>query len=254
MIVKEKKEGFLLISQHEHATISGELADQWRDPHMMNKQREEVVTAIREHDRGWIELDAHPLWNEDQHKPYSFWDYPETIKLAHYTKGIDEVEEETSYGAYLSSLHYDSFFTKSEQSEAAERFLDRERTRRQRIEALLDSKSFQYTDTHLELLQFCDDLSLYCCMNEPGALKEKELSWFRDGFRQRFSFAPDGVLAHWKDEKTVTLHPYPFKEEVEISVPYREVTRKEVEEYGLVDAYRKACVESYPVLFVPEGN
>ena len=72
MIVRARSSSFCCLTQHYHAQVAGRLAEQWPLPHFAAPaRRDEVLLAIREHDRGWIPLNEAPGWNEQQQAPYS---------------------------------------------------------------------------------------------------------------------------------------------------------------------------------------
>ncbi|MDR7075594.1 hypothetical protein J2Y03_000582 [Neobacillus niacini] len=195
MIIREREDSFILITQHDHAKISGEIAQHWEDEYFKGEERkEEAVLAISEHDRGWIEADSAPLWNSHQQKTYTFMDYPLESKIACYKKGIDEVEKMSKYASLLCSAHYASFL-QYEENPIAQKFMEDESTRRLRLLKqcgilgnMAKEKLFHH---HLSILKWCDNLSLYICLNEPGAKKENEYSFFRNGISPTFSFAND---------------------------------------------------------------
>nr|AYQ72090.1 DUF3891 family protein [Cohnella candidum] len=110
MIIREIQDSFVMVTQHDHALLSGEIAKHFTDPYFVDgAYRADVELAIREHDRGWIRLDDAPIWNDRDAKPFSFMDYPLLPKLTHYRLGIDEVQAQSEYAALLCSMHYCSF-------------------------------------------------------------------------------------------------------------------------------------------------
>jgi hypothetical protein len=122
-----------MITQHDHANISGQIAQNWKGDYFKDVERkEEVLLGIREHDRGWIEPDSAPLWNSIQLKPYDFVEYPLESKVVFYKKGIDEVETISIYAGLLCSAHYASFL-QYEENPIATKFMDEETTRRLRL-------------------------------------------------------------------------------------------------------------------------
>ncbi|MFD1019349.1 DUF3891 family protein [Thalassobacillus hwangdonensis] len=256
MIVNQAGDHFIMINQHDHARVSGEIVMNWKQDFLLrSKLREEADWAIGEHDRAWIQLDKKPLWNEEKERPYSFIDYPLEPKLDAYRQGLDEISETSAYAAILCSLHYSSFFPEGAKEPAIQTFLNDERNRREQLknEMDMDIPSYLY-DLHFKRLQFCDDLSLYVCMQEPGVSKANELSWFKDGFRQSFEFAPNGMIAHWEDEKTVSIDPFPLEKPFEIQIPYRKVTKQAIDEHGLQQAWDGAAVDYRKVRFERRRN
>ncbi len=252
MIVNEKEDHFLLIAQHDHALVSGEIVLHWKKKFLLrSKLREEADWAVSQHDRAWIPLDRHPRWNEEKERPYSFIDYPLTDKLQAYQNGIQEVAERSNYAAMLCSSHYQSFFSKDDKDPVIQQFIEEEENRRQELEAAMKMEvPSDIYQLHFERLQFCDDLSLYVCMQDPGIAKEEEVSWFRNGFRQQFDVAPEGIMPKWLDEERVALDPFPFEHEFEVRVPYRILYKSEVEEHGIEKAYHDAEVRERAVTFV----
>ncbi|MGN7312360.1 DUF3891 family protein [Alkalicoccobacillus gibsonii] len=214
MIIRKQDQMFHCIRQHDHAYISGEIAKHWIEP-----VSESVLTGVYEHDRAWIPLDEKVRVATNQQMPYDFISFPLEWKLAAYTKGVDEVEVHSPYSAFLCSKHYCSFFSGSITSEpGVSEFLTHEENRQQSILNTLEvSPSASERSQDFTLLQFCDDLSLYICMNPPGIRKSDEVSWFKNGFAQLFPFAPKGIQAEWKTESEIMLEPFPFKESLTLT-------------------------------------
>ncbi|MGI9456913.1 MAG: DUF3891 family protein [Aeoliella sp.] len=72
---------WLLISQVEHARISGELAAAWRAAPSPPAVRNELLAASTHHDDGWAAAEAHPPLDPAQGRPYSFLDLPRDDSL-----------------------------------------------------------------------------------------------------------------------------------------------------------------------------
>lgn len=65
MISREQDESFVMVKQHEHGRVAGEFALHFKEEQVpAGKRQEEVVWAISNHDRGWIDLDETPFWND----------------------------------------------------------------------------------------------------------------------------------------------------------------------------------------------
>jgi len=252
MIVLNTKQGMLLFEQHHHALVSGVMAKYWRvDAFIGEHIREQVEYAVAQHDRAWIPLDQLPLWNEDKQQPYAFTDYPMNEKMLRYQEGVNQVEDRSKYGALLCSLHYRSFFPEKSKDQAIQSFIDYEEKRQKKLKIELDEKvGDKAIKVHFDLLQFWDNLSLYCCMNEQGVNKEHELSWFRDGFPQQFAFAPDGIIAHWHGEDTVVLDPFPFESSFQVDIPFRRFRHDQIEEIGFTQAWKDSALHNRKVTFI----
>lgn len=213
MIVRETDKGFRLIAQHDHGLASGDFARNFSEEWIGEPLRDDVHFAVSHHDVGWERLDSEVLWNGERGRPYSFVDYPAEAKMAAYTEGLDAVEAHSPYAALLCSAHYGSFVRRSEVP-AEVCFRKREELRRERIEA-----SMAVPDTFgrdFRLLQLCDDLSLFVCLNEPG----KEISsWHKGGFE----FSGRRFHPVWEGGDSLRFEPNPLSEDFEISLPYRVV-------------------------------
>lgn len=243
MIILEREHEFVMVAQHDHAGVSRDVAQNWRDDYFLGKERKNsVVLAVREHDRCWIEPDKEPLWNEQTQQPYSFMDYPGSPKLSFYAKGIDEIVRMDPYAGLLCSLHYASFL-KDATSTIGKDFWNQEKRRQKGLLNELGIQKDKLLFFHLNLLKFCDNLSLYICLNDPGTPKEQEHYFYRNGFPQKFSFADNqSIHAEWINQHTVSLSYTPFKNNLQVSMPYKAVEKKLIKEKGLVDAYRQSSV------------
>ncbi|MCD8510506.1 MAG: DUF3891 family protein [Bacillus sp. (in: Bacteria)] len=237
MIVIESSGGFRLIEQHEHAIISGFLAEAWRDDLFIGKnRRHEVELAIKNHDACWQRLDKNPILNAKKGRPVSFIDFPLEEKIDAYRSGVDEMLEQNDYAAFLISLHYTSFFRGKLDDENGQRFKDQEQTRQKQLRQKLDVNG-EDVQFHFDLLQLCDNLSLYLCMNEWGSSKEEEYPWFREGFPQKLATVDAKFYTKWINENEVALDPYPFKEDsVKVTIPNKHIRKVEIDNHK-----RKFC-------------
>jgi hypothetical protein len=230
-----------MISQHHHGLLSGDIARQWNSAYINGTNRwSEVIYAIAQHDRAWIDLDETPFWNDRYNCPYSFIDFPLLPKLTFYKKGIEEVEKQSPYAGLLCSLHYHSFLYAAKEPAAIE-FTKQEKARQHRLmeQLNLDSNEQDVLKHHFLMVQFCDDLSLYLCMQEPGTPKEDEFPWFKDGFRETFSFTNgEKIMAEWLDLKNVSLSPSPLASPANVSIKLKEVKKENIHRWGIAKAYK----------------
>jgi hypothetical protein len=256
MILRETPASFVLINQHDHALVAGGMAAHWRPEYFQGPEyRAEVLLAIREHDCGWIRLDDHIAWDAATQSPYSFIDYPLAPKLAHYALGIAEVAESSAYAALLCSLHYTTF-PDLEATEAGREFRKEEQVRQQKIIAALglnDAQHQEHLAFHLQLLKCCDGLSIYLCINKPGVTKAQEHPWYRAGIPYSdFSFSQgENLQACWRNAQTIQVRPFPFTQAFEVSIPYRQVLKQQIQEMGPQQAVLEAAYQEYQVELVP---
>lgn len=244
MVIREQAEHFIMIEQHEHARLSGEIAKNLKSEYFIHeKDRQDVIYAITQHDRGWIRLDADPIWNEVTKAPYYFVNYPYAVKLKMYQVGIQEVESINPYAGYLVSYHFSSFpDIKNGTDPFSISFNQEEKQRQDQLKKQLGSIDETVIKQHYHLLQLCDDLSLYVCMNEPGVSKEKEHPWFQNGVGSTavlFQEGKESIQALWKDECTVEVQPAPFCDSFETELSYRRVAKKDIQDKGLNRAFHE---------------
>lgn len=224
MIIRRHNGDIFLISQHHHASISGTFAGHWKVTGFQGFDRlEEVLFTIDNHDRCWETADREPLFNRETGLPYSFDDYPEDPKIDLYKAGIDRMEKEHPYAALLCSKHFAAFFDESS-TPTGRNFHASETTRQQRLalQAGLKGKDLKALDFHFRLLQFCDNLSLFICMNPPG---KNQHPWFSQGLpnSEKLDLHSRPFKAVWKDSETVSLSPFPFDEPFSVKLEYKQL-------------------------------
>ncbi|WNF37896.1 DUF3891 family protein [Bacillaceae bacterium IKA-2] len=249
MIILKKTNEIVMFTQHHHAFLSGEIAKHFKTDRFQSIDHwGELMLAIYEHDRSWIGLDETPIWNDEKEVPYSFIDYPLIPKLAFYKIGIDEIEQMSPYAALLCSMHYCSFFKRS-MDKRVDKFLEAEEKRQTKIINTLNLLDGKLQSQHFRLLQFCDDLSLYLCLNEPGTKKVEEYPWFRDGMANSEIFSEENkpLYAEWLNNKEVAVHSFPFKEEFDLKLQYKRVPKNLIREKGIAPAYHAIEVIEYEV-------
>ncbi|MFC7786377.1 DUF3891 family protein [Rossellomorea sp. GCM10028870] len=242
MIIREIKDSFIMIRQHDHAFLSGELIKHFK-PSLLKSDAffDDALYAAYQHDRSWIGLDETPIWNDRESIPFTFSDYPLLPKLAFYKIGVDEIERVNTYASLLCSLHFCSFFSQSQNKDCLV-FLTGEARRQMNLRESFPDLDEELLQQHFHLLQFSDNLSLYLCLNEPGVAKEDEHPWFKNGFQNTEMFHPENqpLMARWLNEKEVTLEPYPFEKEFHVSLQYKIVVKSLIDEVGVAEAYEKS--------------
>ena len=212
MIVRKRRDSYLLVKQHDHALVSGEFAKPWaRKPRPLDS----TLYAIAHHDVAWKGPDASVHWNEETGRPYSFTDYPTEPKVLAYSEGLDWLEERDAYAACLCSMHYETLVRRlGRSSEAEERFADAESGRQARLRAEMSGEELENLEYNLGLLRLCDGLSLFVCLNEPG--DDDDPPPYPGGFE----LSGERFKPIWDDQNTLRLNPNPFSESFGITVPY----------------------------------
>ncbi|GGN98311.1 DUF3891 family protein [Saccharibacillus kuerlensis] len=263
MIVRETEHHFVLVQQHDHGNFAGQAAKHFADRFYMMERVEEspnvpevtkdaIVLGVLEHDRAWIRPDDIPVWDDHLHAPYSFNEYPLLPKLAFYRMGIDELEEKHPYAALLNSLYYSVFEDiRTSDHEECVAFVQHEEERQQRIRSKYTGVQEETLLLHRQMLQTCDGLSLYVCLNAPGIGKEDEHEWFKDGIPGSEPFGGGGLLQlSWQDESTIKADPSPFDGEIVTTLREKVVSKDRISEVGIAQAYQETEWSEREITFV----
>ena len=105
MIRREEGEHFLLIAQHDHALIAGELAEHFGNADFAPPEpREPALRGVRLHDCGWPTHDDQPTVNKDG-KPLDVFETPREIALPVWTASVEKAAAADPYAGLLVSLH-----------------------------------------------------------------------------------------------------------------------------------------------------
>lgn len=239
MIVYELANSFCMITQTDHAHLSGQLFDKL-DKHLIpNIDDESLRKAVYEHDRGWLTLDDTPVWNDQQKRPYSFLDFPLAIKLLGYQDGISQIEKEDPYAGLLCSMHYTDV-VKYAEHDLITRFVKQEEQRQQRIQSQLPQTKDTHLIIHFHVLQFLDRLSLFLCFREKGISQLREFPWYDQGFGSSNHFTPnrERIQAVWTDSYQLKIFPFLFIEDIEVQVRTKYVQKSHIQQAGLAQAYQ----------------
>lgn len=246
MIIRESKTHFIMITQHDHAQLSKMMAEHWKSSLFPGEQwRKSVELAIGQHDCGWQPFDKQPFWNDNKNKPYTFLDFPIAAKAVLYKHGIDTVEKQDLYAALLCSSHYCKFMNDANNPDAKQ-FVEEEKKRQQQCIQQIKYFNHKLFSSHLALLQFCDNLSLYVCLHERGAAENDEHPFFKDGIALPQVLQINNLTrmtVYWNNQDGMILHPFPFEKPVPFSLPYKKLAKETVAKIGLVNAYEQASYE-----------
>lgn len=255
MIVRNRMDEFVMIEQDHHARISGEIFSYWKSDYLKSeKLNQSVLYAVTKHDCGWKMIDRQPFWNDKKQAPYTFIDFPSPAKTLIYRSGIDEVERRDQYAALLCSEHY-LRFKQEEQSLEAKQFVQFEKSRQQRLIEFISDFEQPLFDFHYGLLQLCDNLSLYICLNEPGAKKEDEFPFFRDGIPLSNAldvFSKRKLHVRWIDDLTIGLDEFPMKQSFTINLNQKTVSKKLIVKQGLIQSYLETPFKTIEIRVAPE--
>lgn len=220
MLLQRRVSSCLLIEQHAHAWVSGEMASLWCGASGDVRLSHALLQAIALHDLPWQESDRELRWDARTQLPFDFLGYPLDERLSLYSRGLATLAMLHPYVGLLVSRHYAAF--KGLRGQTG--FQKQEATRQ---EALLKRLSWMALDDNrlavdLQYLQLFDLLSLYLCLAAPGVDASSRPPWL---WPQDTFLAPDGVSysLSWKAPGTLGIEPFPFDDDVHVCVPYAEV-------------------------------
>lgn len=219
----ERKPGWLLIRQIEHARLAGELVQRWNTvPQWLTLEpiRAAFIWSAFHHDDGWQAWDAQPSFDESN-RPVNFTEMDREDSRPMWAESIRLAEQQSSISALLVAAHFVHLDDSPGDPTAADPEQRAPSDFTQQFSAQIDAwratsiKELSESGTHsaeqveseletaIELLRFFDWLSLVVCI---GGLKGKEELAFSG------STLPDRTA--WQIERCGPTHyaisPSPF--------------------------------------------
>jgi len=223
---KQNASAWWLVAQPDHAALAGELAAQFDAPEFPRLENE-IVRAIALHDAGWAKYDGGGLAGggkgnapqpprDANGRPLSFLQAPVTMFVEAWIASIQCAEEKAgAIGGLMVSGHFrrlgehrlNSVEDSAEDMARMHRFLENE-AREGAARLSQQWRSCSEVEHLVDLLQFCDLLSLYLCCGSRASVQFPQAIGARSVLLRR-----DGELC--------LLHPSPFREEISLAVPAR---------------------------------
>ncbi|MFM9125916.1 MAG: DUF3891 family protein [Actinomycetota bacterium] len=226
MIVRPTGDTAEIVTQVDHAVISGILAEAWSasGPDAL-RPRDAIVTAARLHDIGWRHWEAAPRLNPDTGRPANFLDVVIDEHLRLYRLGIEEVEAVDPWAGMLVSMHAAGIYTGRYGSQPAlllsrapdvqavvDAFVAEQEARYGGAQVALDVTDDELWRAYL-LLQVFDRLSLRLCQGDPAGPGPMEIA-----------LPGERVLRVEPDAGCDRLDPWPFDaDEIRVGIPTRVV-------------------------------
>ena len=106
VIVRHDGDDLLLVTQPDHAALSGRIMAAWKgDGLPAHPIRETVLLATREHDNGWLEVDDRPDLDAARGRPHHFMTAPEATKQGIWPRGVHRLEPIDPAAAALVAQH-----------------------------------------------------------------------------------------------------------------------------------------------------
>ena len=110
MIRREVDNGYLLITQDDHAALAGEIMGHWGNASFKAPEpRDELLYAITIHDSGWREWDGSPKIDPESGHPTNFMEMSTEDQSDIWERCYREAERDHTYAAGLIALHFARF-------------------------------------------------------------------------------------------------------------------------------------------------
>jgi hypothetical protein len=106
MIVRDDRDTLLLITQPDHAQLSEAIVAAIRtEPPLQGSARRTILLATREHDNGWIEVDALATVDPATERPCDFMSGPAAVKHELWLRGIARAARADGLAGALVAEH-----------------------------------------------------------------------------------------------------------------------------------------------------
>lgn len=222
--------GWALVSQVEHARLSGEMAAAWGSPAFPPlPHRQQMLPAIVHHDDGWAVWERRPGVDPANGWPLNFTEMPLAESLAIWQRSIDTAAGFGPLAGYMVSGHFSALLRHQNawqrvpavHADAARAFLvEQDHCRAEWLDQWQrqsPSQTAAAAETALHWLQFFDALSLWLCT--ARRTEPHELPVPSDG-ELRLTPEPDDS----PDRERIRLDPWPFSQaELRLSLAARVV-------------------------------
>lgn len=173
MIRREKNGGWFLITQHDHAELSGRIMTHWGNGEFAKPSPyDEVLFAVREHDSGWKEWDTLPKINLETGYPANFTEMSFEDQGDIWRRCYKPYSENNPYASCLVALHFSKFSRNNLKKDPGNQIA--ESLHKELKEFVANGLNLQIVDgnlteipyeiiKNLKLLQIGDILSLALC-------------------------------------------------------------------------------------------
>ncbi len=161
---------WLLVSQVEHARISGNLAAVWEEQFPA-----EVIAAIKHHDDGWTDWEGTPQIDPKQGRPFSFLELPSADAMTIWEGSIAEARKIGPLAGWIVAGHFMALLARSDhaQEPLAQQWLQLMATERAKWLAEWQNaspdNSLQTAARAQRMLLLSDLFSLWLCCDCPLA-------------------------------------------------------------------------------------
>lgn len=234
MLRRDDGANWLVLTQPEHAALSGRLAQEWAT---IPEPRAETLLAVYEHDNGHAPTDANGHWHPQTGAVQDFRSAPPETQAEIARRGVDRLAPDYPYAALLVAIHFGEHGAK-------ERLLADLRA----DPATAAAATTERINAAYQLLQACDALSLAVCLGIAQFASSKETPAFRPEGQPLL----DLTFRH-RGNGSVGLTPWPFAHDrVTARMTARVLPARRYDSArALADAFHNAPLRDSTVDFVP---
>jgi hypothetical protein len=217
---------WLLVSQVDHAHVSGELTKHWNE-----EFPSEVVEAISHHDDGWAIWEAEPRLHPETGAPYSFLEMPLADSLMIWDQSIASARKYGLLAGYVVAGHFYNLL--SDSANGGEPMAIAWLTAKRKVRTAWLDEWVRADATHTiddakraqQMLLLSDLFSLWLCCDcpiagEPGnILPQSDMKSRAHSLLGQFGFAVPGFGRRHPTPENATeafawvveVEPYPFQ-------------------------------------------
>jgi hypothetical protein len=276
MIRRRYGSDFLLIAQHDHALLAGQLAEVFGNERFAHPSPyAQAIEGVKLHDCGWPLHDDEPTLNKDGY-PLDVFETPRSVGFAVWTGSVERAVAKDPYAGLLVSLHVLSLSVLATEAQrpgsgfdlsnpqdrfAVIKFQQRELERQEELRQQLGLRSEkaahkavarehrQESEDQLQfnfaLLQVMDQVSLAICCTEPPMHQSRDLPIVPGGEKLKLALRREG--------NDVIVEPWPFSvPNVELMVPATHVPGQPFAgEKPFRDVYAQAPAEVFSCIVRP---
>ena len=250
MIRRESDEGWVLITQPDHAFLSSRIMNFWGNESFESiVPKDEVMLAIREHDCGWERTDSVADFNPENGYPRNFMEMRTESQFEIWSECFEKHIGEYPYSCTLIALHFSGFnernISRNPDDKAA--VLLRNKIReflRQNLKIRVGKGSLNGylpadVRTNLRFLQVGDIISLALCHGTRSVMiRDVPINYLGDTTEITL-FSEDGL--------NYTISPNPFSQDsLCFDISGRKLEKKSFgEEVELKEAFHHAGGETF---------
>ena len=278
MIRRAEGSDFLLITQHDHALIAGELAEQFGNEYFAQPEpRASVLMGVSMHDAGWPLHDDAPRLNKDSY-PLDVFESTQDVALKVWSASVERAAAKDPYAGLLVSLHVlslsvfattqtDFVHEKWDLETGPERFAvskfqQKELERQQQFRATLGlrcdrpvhhagpkevtQKKDDQLNFNFRMLQAMDLISLAACCTKPPSAQTQDVLPAPGAAPLRLNLR--------REKNDVHVDPWPFGTmEIELKIPVCRIAAQAYESpQALHEAVANGAAEVLTSRILPE--